>query len=859
MTQDPRYRLPRTVTPSAYGLGFRIVPGSSTFAGTARIAITVHEPVREIVLNAVDLTVHPDATFVPAGGGDAIRASQVAPDPDAETQRARIAFDADLPVGEHVLELSFDGLINDRMQGFYVSRYPTPSGEDAHVVATQYAATDARRAFPCWDEPDLKATYEVSLTVREGDLALTNTPEVGREPADPGFVRVSFAPSMSMSTYLLAILVGPMALSAPTLTRGGIPVRTVARPDRLGMTDYPGEVGAFTLDWYAEYYDRPYPERKSDQVALPDFAQGAMENTGLVVYRETLLLLDPETATIDERRRVAEVIAHENAHMWFGDLVTMRWWNGIWLNEAFATFMSYLCLDAMEPTWKVFDTVLTARVRAFEVDSLATTRPIEFPVGSPAEANGMFDILTYTKGGAVLRMIEQWLGRETFRDGIRGYLATHAYGNTETHDLWDALAAASGEPVRHVAEPWVFQPGYPAVSVALAGDRVRLTQRRFSPSLPDATSTWPIPLTIRQFSPAGETIERVVVEADGLELPLAHPDAMIVVNAGSTAYVRTLYDDELRARLVARAQIDLSPAERLSLVDDAWAVVVAGGATIDSYLDLAAGFSEETSPAVWQTLLAGLDWVDRFVEGEARERFREGIRTLLRPALLRLGWDVREVDTPADLELRGDLIRAMGILGDDRETQAMAREDEAQVRAGHPVDPVVASAAVDVVAFIGDARDYDTYVDRMREATTPQDQDRYRFALPTFRDPDLLRRTFELVESGEIRAQDGPFILQVAEMNRDLGGDAWTYIRDHWDTLTSLFAVPNIIAIAQGARFLSDPDTAADVQAFFAEHDIPQNHLTLLQVLERQRLYAALRTRVEGDLARRFGERRQTL
>jgi puromycin-sensitive aminopeptidase len=849
VTQDPRYRLPRTVTPAAYDLVFRIDPADTTYTGSARIAVTVHEPVREIVLNAVDLAVHSAITVTRVVDGATVQASGV--EPDLETQRVTFTFLTALGIGEHVIELTFDGLINDRMLGFYRSHYPTASGANANVVATQFAATDARRAFPCWDEPDLKATYAVTLVVPVGDLALANTPEIAREPADAGFVRVTFARSMVMSTYLLAIVVGPMAVSEPRMA-GGVPVRTVSRPDRLSMTDYPGEVGVFTLDWYASYYDRPYPEQKSDQVALPDFAQGAMENTGLVVYRETLLLLDPATATPDERRRVAEVIAHENAHMWFGDLVTMRWWNGIWLNEAFATFMSFLCVDAMEPTWKVFDAVLTSRVRAFEVDSLATTRPIEFPVGSPDEANGMFDILTYTKGGAVLRMIEQWLGPETFRDGIRRYLATHAFGNTETHDLWDALAAASGEPVRRVAEPWVFQPGYPSVFVRLDGDVIRLTQHRFAPSMPDDASTWPIPLTVRQVSPDGEIVERVVVEAEGLDLPLAHRDALVVVNAGSTAYVRTLYDDDLRARLIARARTDLSPAERLSLVDDAWATVVAGGTSMDSYLELAFGFSEETSPPVWQTLLAGLDWVDRFVEGAGRERFREEVRALVRPTLLRLGWDVRAVDTPEDLELRGDMIRAMGILGDDRETQAMAREDEAQVRAGHPVDPAVASAAIDVVAFVGDARDYDTFVQRMEEATTPQDQDRYRFALPTFRDPELLERTLELVVSGAIRAQDGPFILQVALMNRDLGDAAWAYVRDNWASLTSLFAVPNIIAIAQGARWLSDADGAADVQAFFALHDIPQNHRTLTQAMERQRLYADLRARVSDDLATRF-------
>jgi puromycin-sensitive aminopeptidase len=372
--------------------------------------------------------------------------------------------------------------------------------------------------------------------------------------------------------------------------------------------------------------------------------------------------------------------------------------------------------------------------------------------------------------------------------------------------------------------------------------------------LPDDTSSWPVPLIVRQITPTGDVVQRVLVEAGGLDLPLAHPDAIVVANAGSTAFVRSFYDDELRARLVKDVQQHLSAAERQSLVDDAWATVVAGRAGIDSFLDLAAGFGEETSPAVWRTIIGGLAWVDRFVAGAARERFRESVRSLVGPALRQLGWEARETDTRDDRELRGDLIRAMGILGDDRETQALAREDEVSVRTGHAIDPAVASAAVDVVAFIGDERDYEVFLERVAEGATPQEQDRYRYALPTFRDPALMDRTLELVASGAIRAQDGPYLLQVAEMNRDLGDRAWAFIRDHWDTVVPSFTDSNVIALAQGARWLTAPDQVADVQAFFAANDIPQNHLTLLQALERQRLYAELRRRAGEDLAVRYGQ-----
>ena len=847
MTQGSAYRLPRTVTPSRYAIELRLDPSAPMFDGTVDVEVTVHEPVAEIVLNGTEITVHAGALI----GRDerVLEVDKVVP--DAEAGRLTLELPAEVATGEYTLRLEFSGKLSDLMEGMYRSRYTADDGTDHIIITTHFEATDARRNFPCWDEPDLKASFALTLVVPEAMTALTNTPEVDREPADSGFVRVRFAESMVMSTYLVCIVVGHLALTEPVFA-GPVPIRVASRPDRIHLATYANDVAVFSLDWFGAYYGIPYPEQKLDQAAIPDFAQGAMENTGLVTYRETLLLMDPAQAAHEERLDVAETVAHELAHMWFGDLVTMRWWNGIWLNEAFATFMSYLCVDAMEPSWRVFDSFQAIRMSAFEVDSLVTTRPIEFPVESPDDASGMFDTLTYTKGGAVLRMIEQWLGPERFRDGIRRYLATHAYGNTETHHLWDALEAETGQPVRRIMDAWIFQPGYPAIDVHLEGDVVHLSQRRFAPSLPDDDTTWPVPLIVRQHTPDGEIVERVLVEADGLDVRLAHPDALFVANADGAAFVRTFYDDELRGRLVARAA-ELSPAERQGLVDDAWASVVAGRAPVGTFLDLVLGFSDETAPAVWQTMLLGLAWCDRFLDGGPRERFRDAVRELVRPAVGRLGWESRAEDSALDGELRGDLIRTLGILGDDPETQAMAREVEALSRAGDGGDPGVVAAAIEIVAFAGGPDEYDAYVARMQEAATPQEQERYRSALARFRDPASMARTLALAASGEIRSQDAPFLLSRAESNREVGEIAWAYVRDHWDELLPRFAASNVIHLAQGARFLTEPDQVTDVQRFFAEHDIPQNRLSLLQAMERQRLLAALRDRAAPELAERFG------
>jgi len=530
----------------------------------------------------------------------------------------------------------------------------------------------------------------------------------------------------------------------------------------------------------------------------------------------------------------------------------MRWWNGIWLNEAFATFMAYLCLDAMEPTWRVFDGFQRVRAIAFEVDSLASTRPVEYPVESPNDATGMFDVLTYFKGGGVLRMIEQWLGPEPFRNGIRRYLQRHAYANTETHDLWDALEAESGQPVRRIMDAWIFQPGYPAVDVRRDGGSIRLTAHRFAPSLPRDTTAWPVPLLVRQVLPDRVLVDRVLVEAGGLTYPLADPDALVIANAGSVAFVRTFYDDELRARLVERAEADLTPGERYGLIDDAWAAVVADEAPVSSFLDLVSGFAFETAPPVWHTIITGLTWCDRFLEGEPRERYRAFVRDLTRPAIERLGLEPRDADTELDRVVRGDLIRTLGILGNDTAMQATARELEAKARTGTAIEPAVTAAAIDVVAFVGGPEDYDAFRAQMNDAATPQDQERYRTALVGFRDPALFRSTLELAATDSIRSQDAPFVLARAMMNRDLGAMAWEFVRDRWSELIARFAPSNVIFLAEGAMSITASDQVADIQRFFLEHDIPQNRQTLLQVLEQQRLMEALRKRATTDLRARF-------
>ena len=520
MSNTSPHRLPETATPERYVI--RLTPDLThfTFTGEETITIIVHEATHTLVLNACELTIQQVAL---ADETDASQAGSATL--DEPNERVVLEFPQAISPGRYALQIAFEGVLNDQLHGFYRSMYKDADGNEKTLATTQFEATDARRAFPCWDEPAAKAVFQATLVIDEGLTAISNTAVVSEDPVPgTGKKAVVFADTIKMSTYLVAFIVGEFEASEPVYV-GSTPLRVWAVPGKQNLSPFGRAIGAASLQFFSDYYGRPYPGDKLDLIAIPDFAFGAMENLGAITFRETALLIDEQTAARSELERVADVVSHENAHMWFGDLVTMRWWNGIWLNEAFATWAEMMAVDAWKPEWQRWTSFAVSRAAALQVDGLHSSRPIEFPVEHPDEAQGMFDILTYEKGAAILRMLEQYLGPQAFQKGVNHYLGKHEYDNAETTDLWDALEEATQQPVRSMMDSWVFQAGYPLISVAMDGSELVISQQPFhymqNGNQQAEDKRWQAPIFIKAKRAAEAETQTALLTTDELRLPLS--------------------------------------------------------------------------------------------------------------------------------------------------------------------------------------------------------------------------------------------------------------------------------------------------------------------------------------------------
>lgn len=852
---DTLYRLPRNVVPEKYEIRLEPDLVNFTFDGEETVHIIIAEPTKEILLNALELEIL--ECNISNTRGETFEASVSF---DVESERAALTFKEELSAGTWKLFMKFKGILNDKLHGFYRSTYKDETGATKIIATTQMEATDARRAFPCWDEPDFKATYRITLIVDQNLKAISNA-RIRSEKMLPerGKREVHFQETMKMSTYLVAFIVGEFDQTDEQIV-DGTPIRIIAPPGKLPLATFAQGCAAHALAFFNGYYGLKYPGDKLDLIAIPDFAFGAMENLGAVTFRETALLVDEKTASHAELERVADVVAHEIAHMWFGDLATMKWWNGIWLNEAFATFMQILATHVWQPNWKRWETFGVSRALAFDTDGLTSTRTIEFPVHHPQEASAMFDVLTYQKGGSVLRMLEQYLGEEQFRRGIMLYLAKHKYANTETTDLWDAIEESCKQPVRDMMDSWIFQEGHPLVSVerGAAPNEIKLTQQRFLYMQNAGTNSktmFQVPIMVK--AKIGKEIEykKLMLKEESTTVAFEAKPEWVVVNEGGHGFYRVRYTGDLLKELTNNLS-QIAPIERFNLVNDTWASVMAGLTPLSQYLKLISLFSSETDKNVWTVIVGSLQYLER-VAGTSDQRalpetFTTFVRNLIGPALNNVGWEPKPDEDSLTGQLRGMLIGALGTLGDDHETKEKAADLYYKYRSDRTsVSPDVAPALVSILAFSGDEARYNEFVREFKDAKTPQEEDRYMYALASFREPSLLHKTLEKTLNGEVRTQNAPFLVRMLMMNTAGRDVSWNFFKDNWETILKIFPNNSITRMCEGVTGLVSEPLAKDARDFFQKHPLKQGGKSIDQSLEKLQVAVAMQKR-EAETLKSF-------
>ena len=776
-------KLPKEVLPVEYSV--RIVPNIDKFAftGTERVKLSVRSPVRQLVLNSLELKItHAslDGKVLPKS---AIKT-------DKKNELLILAFRSEFAAGDHTLALSFTGKINQQGQGlFYMPYQEQGSGTKRIMLGTQFEATDARRFFPCWDEPVFRARFQLTTVVPEDWHAVSNMP-IEYEKKTAGGKEVRFAATPPMSSYLNVLVTGELDLiesrSGPTQ------LRVIATKGKAEMGRYALEATAQILNYYNNYFGAAYPLPKLDQIALPGGFGGAMENWGGITYYESALLFDPKNSSAETKQNIYEVLAHEMAHQWFGDLVTMAWWDNLWLNEGFASWMGTKCTAHFNPQWEVWlrrnlprdptRRVGIAKEQAMEGDARSTTHPIQQPIATEAEANSAFDDITYKKGQSFLRMLESFLGEDIFRDGIRQYIATHKYSNSTTADLWNALSEASKKPVGEIAAGWTEQPGFPVVKVKREeGNKVSLTQERFTVNFGNAPLLeWKIPLT---YALVGEAPATLLMANKTGHLQNIPTDRALKLNVNGAGNYRVEYD-EPSWNLLLQALSKLDVEDRVNLLSDAWALVQANRAPVSLYFELVEKLPASTELAEREQLINVLDFINRLLVGSSeREKFQRYARSLLRPTFETLGWDPKAVEPPAAGNLRASLITALGDLNDQKIIAGCRERFAKYLTSPKSLAPDLRPPVFAIVGRYADEKTWNQLHELGLKTTSVEEKQNYYNALADATDPKLVNKALPIALTDELPTSRAIFLVSKIARASDHPDIAWDFAKANMKAL----------------------------------------------------------------------------
>jgi aminopeptidase N len=845
-------RLPTTISPEHYDLTFTLDLAQARFSGKTMIDVRVAHATRTILLHALELDI--TAASVGAGG----QSQKAAVTLNVEDQTATLTIPKSIPAGRARINIEYRAALNDNLRGLYLSK----AGNRSYAV-TQFESTDARRAFPCFDEPAFKATFTVTVIADRGDVAISNGRMVSDTPGPTAAQHtMAFSTTAKMSSYLVALAVGDFECLEGV--SDNVPIRICATPDKKQLGRIALESAEQILVYLNRYHTIPYPFGKLDVVAVPDFAAGAMENAAAIFYRETDLLADSDTASLATRKNIVSILSHEMAHMWFGDLVTMQWWDDVWLNEGFATWMAPRPAKALKPEWHMDVSEALESQTALNLDSLKATHPIHVTVNTPAEIESVFDPISYEKGASVLRMLESYVGEEAFRAGVNAYLEKHAYANATSEDFFGALSKASGKPVDRVMGTFVLQPGVPEVDVTAkcADGRTTLTlaQRRFSLEAPATTAgreRWEIPMCLKAAGGAQPTCVLVTEPTKTVPLGEGAPGGAagctpwVFANAGGRGYYRTLYPADMLKSISRDVETALSAPERLSLVADEWALIRAGRHSVANYLDLVSGFGREPIADVLAAVAGRLGSIDEEITTPSnRPAFRRFVGEMMRPAYREVGFERRADDTEDRRSLRNVIIGALGQTAQD--PQVVAKSKAAVNRAlqgSEALDPILAGTLVKIAAAHGDEALFDALKRAAARATSPEEHNRYLFALTGFTDPALIRRALDYTLSPEVRSQDAALYLASFFANDAARDQAWAFVKEHWTELEPKVTIAlGDINLVNGLSAYCSTEARDDIRSFFAAHRLPTGERALRQTLERIDICVATRQREQPAL-----------
>ena len=737
--------------------------------------------------------------------------------------------------GIATINLEFQGILNDRLLGFYRSQYKQ-GGKTKYLATTQFEAADARRAFPCWDEPEAKATFEISIITENKYTAISNMP-VSSKKREGGKTIYKFGKTPIVSTYLIYLGVGEFEYLTGKV--GKIQIRVVTTKGNKSKGKFSLELGKKLLTSYEKYFGIKYPLPKLDLIAVPDFAAGAMENWGAITFRETILLYDQKTSSTRTKQFIAEVISHEIAHQWFGNLVTMKWWNDLWLNESFATFMATKFVDKFYPEWDLWNQFVEDAMNvAMGLDSLKTTHPIDVKVNSPAEIREIFDAISYDKGGCVLRMLEHYVGEPNFQKGLKKYLSDFKYKNAQGQDLWNAIGKASKMPVSSMVNTWLKQPGFPLVEIKQDGSTIKLEQKRYllEKDKKSAKGLWSIPVSLG----LEKEISRKLLTKKSTSVKLPKNTLGFVANYGRKGFYRVKYDEGILLDL--KMLVDdkkVAPIDRWAIQNDLFSLCVSGEEQVKSYLDFSDAYYEEDSYLATVNVahnLASLYF--RAFKEDFSEEIKGYAANYFRKILSEIGWDAKKTDKHTDALLRGFVISVLGKMNDEEVTKEALKKYAKFLKSPSSLSPDLIEPICSIAAWNGNKKTFDQLTRLYKNAKTMEEKLRFLGAMCGFKDTKLLVKSLDFSQTPEVRSQN--MQLPIMKVAANPYGDKilWSWLKKNWKKINKKVGHGNPLfnRIVASITSVADDSMEKEIKEFFKNNPTPGTERTQSQTIERIRI-----------------------